>query len=241
LLLAFGLLFCLPGVAANDDLEALKKRLETRFTDLKIREVRPTPVAGVYEIVFGTQVAYVTTDGHYMLTGNLIDLETRQNLSATRRSELIRQTVGGVSDANAIVFAPKKTRRTVTVFTDVDCPYCAKFHKEVPTLNRAGIKVRYLLFPRSGKKSEGYRRAVAVWCAKDRNQAIGVAKAGGKIEMKTCANPVDSHLALGEDIGVTGTPTLVLDDGRVIPGYVPAAELARLFGLQNDPEATTAK
>jgi len=236
-----GLFLCIPGVSTGDDFEALKKQLEIRFNDLKIREIRPTPVAGMYEIVFGTQVAYVTADGHYMLTGNLVDLETRRNLSGERRADLIKQTLSAMSDSKAIVFAPKQTRRTITVFTDVDCPYCAKFHKEVPALNSAGIKVRYLLFPRSGKNSESYKRAIAVWCAKDRNQAIGVAKAGGKIEMKTCPNPVDSHLALGEEVGVTGTPTIVLDDGRVIPGYVPAAELARLFGFKDDPQAATAK
>lgn len=236
-----GISLCVPAAVLGDDLDSLKKQLESRFNDLKIRDIRSTPVAGIYEIVFGTQTAYVTADGHYMLTGNLVDLETRRNLSAERRSELIRQSVSAMKDSSAIVFMPKQVRHTVTVFTDVDCPYCAKFHKEVPALNSAGIKVRYLLYPRTGKNSESYKRAQAVWCAKDRNQAIGIAKAGGKIDMKTCPNPVDSHLALGEEVGVTGTPTLVLDDGRVIPGYVPATELIRLFGLQDGAEATSGK
>jgi thiol:disulfide interchange protein DsbC len=236
-----GLAVGIPGIAVSDDLDALKKRLEQRFGDLHIDELKPTPIAGVYEMAFGTRIAFVTADGRYMITGNLVDLESRRNLTNERRTQLITRTLDAMGDARMIVFAPKQTKRTVTVFTDVDCPYCAKFHQEVPALNRAGVKVRYLLFPRTGKASESYRRAVAVWCSKDRNKTIGIAKAGGKIEMKTCTNPVDDHMALGEDIGVTGTPSLVLDDGRIAPGYVPARELLTLLGLGDSPAPATAQ
>jgi len=228
-------------MAVGDDLDALKKRLEERFGDLRIHELKPTPVPGVYEMVFGTRIAFVTADGNYMITGNLIDLENRRNLTNEHRAQLISRAVNAMGDSRMIVFAPKQTRRTVTVFTDVDCPYCAKFHQDVPVLNRAGVKVRYLLFPRTGKASESYKRAVAVWCAKDRNKAIGVAKSGGKLEMRTCTNPVDDHMVLGEDIGVTGTPSMILDDGRMVPGYVPARELLALLGLKDGPEAATAQ
>lgn len=234
-------LVSIPGVAVGGDLEELKKHLEKRFGDLHIRELNPTPIPGVYEMVFGTRIAYVTADGKYMITGNLVDLENRRNLSSERHGQLIQQSLGKIGDAKMIVFAPKRTKRTITVFTDVDCPYCAKFHLEVAALNDAGVKVRYLLFPRTGKDSESYKRAVAVWCAKDRNKAIGVAKSGGKLDMKTCANPVDEHLALGEDFGVTGTPSLFLDDGRMAPGYVPARELLTLLGIKDGPGAAAAQ
>jgi thiol:disulfide interchange protein DsbC len=228
-------------MAVSDDLDALKKHLEERFGDLRINELKPTPIPGVYEMVFGTRVAFVTADGRYMITGNLIDLENQRNLTNERRAQLISRTLDALGESRMVVFAPKQTRRTVTVFTDVDCPYCAKFHQDVPALNRAGVKVRYLLFPRTGQGSESYQRAVAVWCAKDRNKAIGIAKSGGKLEMKTCSNPVEEHLTLGADVGVTGTPTLILDDGRMAPGYVPARELLGLLGLKNGPEAATAQ
>lgn len=237
----FCLLTSIPGVTAAEDLTALKKRLEQQFGDLHINELNPTPIPGIYEMVFGTRIAFVSADGKYMITGNLVDLENRRNLSSERHGQLIQQRLAKIDDARMIVFAPKRAKRTITVFTDVDCPYCAKFHLEVPALNDAGVKVRYLLFPRTGKGSESYKRAVAVWCAKDRNKAIGIAKSGGKLDMKTCANPVDEHLALGEDFGVTGTPSLFLDDGRMAPGYVPARELLTLLGIKDGPGAATAQ
>jgi thiol:disulfide interchange protein DsbC len=234
--------FFTSGVArAEDDSAALKQRLEQRLSDLKITELRPSPVAGLYELVFGTRVALVTADGRYLLNGQLIDLETRRNLTLERRSALVKRALDNVGDSKMIVFATKSAKRTVTVFTDVDCFYCQKFHREVPELNRGGVKVRYLLYPRAGKDSESYRRSVAVWCSKDRNKAIGIAKQGGKLDMRTCANPVEEHLALGADVGVEGTPALVLDDGRVVPGYVPHQELLTMLGLKNEDKAANTR
>jgi thiol:disulfide interchange protein DsbC len=165
--------------------------------------------------------------------GDLIDLDNKRNLTAMRRGGLVLKSIDALGEANMVILGPAKPKRTLTVFTDVDCPYCARLHQEVPKLTQAGVKVRYLLFPRAGKGSETYMRSVAVWCAKDRVKALGIAKSGGKLEMKTCANPVDEHLRLGREVGVEGTPTIVMDDGRVLPGYAPAAELLTALGLQD--------
>jgi thiol:disulfide interchange protein DsbC len=144
----------------------------------------------------------------------------------------VKQAFEGVGDKNMIVMAPKETRSTITVFTDVDCPYCARLHQDVPELNRNGIKVRYLLYPRAGEGSKTYRRSVAVWCAPDRIKAVGIAKNGGQLEMRTCANPVDDHYRLGERLGISGTPTIFLENGKKIPGYVPASQLIAIVREQ---------
>jgi thiol:disulfide interchange protein DsbC len=124
-----------------------------------------------------------------------------------------------------VVFAPEKTKHTVTVFTDIDCPYCVRFHQQVPELNENGVKVRYLAFPRSGVDSAAYRKAVSVWCAEDRSRAMTDAKAGRNVPEKSCDNPVGEHFETGRALGITGTPTLVLDNGKVVPGYVPTNQL----------------
>lgn len=227
--------------AADDDLAAIKKRLAERFTDLTITELRPSPVPGLYEMVFGARTALVTADGHYLINGEMIDLDARRNLTAEHHAKLILKAIDALGENNMIVLGPAKAKRTITVFTDVDCPYCARLHKEVPKLNEAGVKVRYLLYPRAGKGSETYNRSVAVWCAKDRAKALGIAKGGGAIEMKTCANPVDAVLKLAEEVNVEGTPTLVFDDGRVVPGYAPADKLLAAMGLPDGAKTTTGK
>jgi thiol:disulfide interchange protein DsbC len=218
---------------ANDDSERLKQQMQKRLPEISITSIKPAQIPGLYEMVFGTRVAYVSADGQYMLMGDLIDLDGRRNLTAMRRGSLVLKSIDAMGEANMIVMGPAQPKRTLTVFTDVDCPYCARLHSEVPKLVQAGVKVRYLLYPRAGKGSETYNRSVAVWCAKDRVKAIAIAKSGGKLEMKTCTNPVDQHVRLGQEVGVEGTPTIVMDDGRVLPGYAPAAELLAALGLQD--------
>jgi len=221
------------SVQAGEDLSALRKRLEQRFSDLTISDLRPAPISGLYELTFGSRVVLVTGDGRYLIQGDLIDLETSRNLTQERHSKLVLKLIEAIGEKNMVVMGPANATRTITVFTDVDCPYCARLHREVPKLNKAGVKVRYLLYPRAGKGSETYKKSVAVWCATDRIKALGVAKAGGKIELKTCANPVDEILKLGAEVGVEGTPTLILDDGRIVPGFAPAEKLLAALGLPN--------
>jgi thiol:disulfide interchange protein DsbC len=218
---------------ADDDIDKLKQKIQNRLPDISISDLKPASIPGLYEIVFGTRVAYVSADGQFMLMGDLIDLDSQRNLTAMRRGSLVLQSIDAMGEAKMIVLGPEKPKRTLTVFTDVDCPYCARLHNEVPALNQAGVKVRYLLYPRAGKDSQTYKRSVAVWCSKDRVKALGSAKRGEKLEMKTCNNPVDQHVLLGQEVGVQGTPTIVMDDGRVLPGYAPAGELLTALGLQD--------
>ena len=231
-ILASVLLLVSSALFADADVAKIKQDLEKRFSDLKVTDIKTSPVPGLYEVTFGTHVAFVSADGKYMLMGDLIDVDKQKNLTADRRTALILQAINALGEKNMIVFAPAKAvKHTLTVFSDVDCPYCARLHSEIPALISAGVKVRYLLFPRAGVGSESYKRSIAVWCAKDRGAAVGAAMAGRPLEMKTCPNPVDKHLQLGADVGVEGTPTLVLDDGRILPGYLPAPQLLAAMGL----------
>src|SRR5690606_36680131 len=133
----------------------------------------------------------------------------------------------------AIVFAPKgKAKAILNVFTDVDCGYCRLFHKEVPALNASGVEVRYFAFPRGGMQSPGATKMISAWCADDRQKAITELKNEKSIATNLCAdNPVADQYHMGNDFGVTGTPSLVLMDGTMIPGYKPAAELIEILGV----------
>lgn len=224
-------LFVAP-LSADTNLDQVRKKVEAAMPGITIDEFKPSAVAGLYEGVVGTRVVYFSADGGFMLNGDVIDLKTRKNLSEARRASLLTKVLDQVGEANMIVMAPAKPKRTITVFTDVDCPYCAKLHLEVPELNKNGVKVRYLLFPRGGLGTATYNRSVAVWCAADRVKAVGIAKAGGRIDMKTCDNPVAKHYQLGKDLGIEGTPTIYIDDGQVLPGYVPAANLLEAMGIK---------
>jgi len=225
-------LYMPPLPADSADITKLKKKIEAVMPGIAFDEFKPSPVKGIYEGVIGTRVVYFSNDGNFMLNGDMVDLTARKNLTEAKRATLLAKLLDGIGEDNMIVMGPAKPKRTITVFTDVDCAYCARLHLEVPELNKHGVKVRYLLFPRGGLGTSTYNRSVAVWCAADRVKAVGIAKAGGKIDMKTCDNPVARHYQLGQDLGITGTPTIFVDDGQIMPGYIPAANLLETLGLK---------
>ena len=208
---------------------ALKQKLARLLPQYTPDEITKSEVAGLYAVRFGTQVVYVSGDGRYLIQGKMLDLETKQDLTEPKvsgaRAAMIKQQVA----EEMITYPAKESSHTVTVFTDIDCPYCRKFHREIPDYNKLGITVRYLFFPRAGVGSESYNKSVSVWCAEDRNAAMDLAKAGDEPEAKQCDNPVQAQKALGEQLGVRGTPTIFLEDGTILPGYVEAAQLRAMI------------
>lgn len=203
--------------------------------DLVVESVVPAAMPGLLAVrVKGGFELFASADGRYLLTGDLIAITEGglENLSEQARDSARAARMAEVPVSDMIVFAPPGERRAVlNVFTDVDCGYCQKLHLEMAELNRYGIEVRYLAYPRAGVGSPSYDKIVAAWCADDRQAALTRLKAGDSIEMKTCANPVASEFALGQEVGVRGTPALVLEDGRMLPGYLPAEQLAEVLGL----------
>jgi thiol:disulfide interchange protein DsbC len=192
--------------------------------------VQPTPVPGLYEVTFGAQVIYLSADGRFVIQGDVVDLVTAKNLTEARLNGLRSTALGKLSEGDMIIFTPPgETKHTVTVFTDIDCGYCRKLHSEISSYLDQGIRVRYLAFPRTGLNTESYDKAVSAWCAQNRNDAITRAKRGEELPAATCPNPVSQQYKLGEQLGVRGTPSIILESGQMVPGYVPADRLAQML------------
>ena len=217
---------CLPVLAAGDVPPALAARLAVLVPGAEPDQVVETRMAGVYEVRFGSIIVYLSGDGRYMLRGDLVDLESGRNVTEEARWTVRAEVVGALGEANMIVFAPDAVKYTVTVFTDVDCGYCARLHRQMADYNRLGIKIRYTAFPRAGVGSDTWDKMVSVWCAADQRTAMTDAKARRRVEPARCANPVAEQYEAGRAIGVRGTPAIVLESGEIIPGYVPPQELA---------------
>jgi thiol:disulfide interchange protein DsbC len=185
-------------------------------------ELRATPIPGVWELTRGTDIAYVSADGKYAISGDLYDLGSNNNLTEDHRRELRVKAIAAVPESEMLIFGPRDPKYTVTVFTDVDCPYCRKLHSQIGDYNRLGVRVRYLAFPRTGPNTASWTKAEQVWCSTDRNDALTRAKLGQALKTKPCANnPVAREYALGQDFALQGTPAIVLPDGELLPGYVP--------------------
>ena len=219
-------------------IQALKRIIKTDFDKVSITE---SAIKGLYEVLVGSEVVYVSDDGQHLIVGDIRDMKTGQNLTDDKRAQLRLKEIAAFDEKEMIVFAPEKeTKYTVNVFTDVDCPYCAKFHNEVPELNKNGVKVRYLAFPRAGIGSQTYKTMVSVWCAEDRQQAITDAKAKREVKPATCNNPIDKEYELGKRIGVSGTPAMLLSNGELVPGYVPAEQLIAFLERKFNNQSSSA-
>jgi len=212
-------------MAADPVPPGIRNTLAKIAPGMEIKSVNASPVPGLQEIVVGAQIVYMTSDGRYLINGDMLDFKANTNLSEEKRSIARLEAIAGVDEDDMIVFAPDEVKYTIDVFTDIDCGYCRKLHREIDQYNALGIAVRYMAFPRTGKGSPSYNKAVSVWCADDRKKAITAAKANRKIAIKTCDNPVDEQYSLGEQLGVRGTPSIVLESGKLLPGYMEAAKM----------------
>ena len=217
------------SVLAAENEEVPKEILDTiraRIPELEKANIMPAPVPGLYEVVAGPDVLYVTKDGRYLIRGNIIDLEAMEDITAPRIAQAAAAAVEDVGEENMVIYEPEKTKHTVTIFTDIDCGFCRKLHAQMDEYLDKGIRIRYLFFPRAGLKS------ASVWCADDRNEAMTLSKAGKEIEIKLCDNPVSDHYTLGQQMNVRGTPALVLNDGKILPGYVPPDRLSEYLNAR---------
>ncbi len=238
--LACGLLLGASLAAAETAAEdKIGQRIQALLDGMKPDSVTQSPVSGLYEVLVQNNLFYVSADGDYLLQGdrqgnvNIIDLETRENLSKTRRNKINAELLAEVPTDEMIVFGKDDAKHKVTVFTDIDCGYCRKLHQDMDGYLEQGIQVRYLFFPRAGVGSESYNKSVSVWCSDDKQAAMTQAKSGESLPKRECENPVAEQKALGEQMGVSGTPALVLEDGELVPGYVPPERLAIFLEMKS--------
>jgi thiol:disulfide interchange protein DsbC len=228
----FGSVMLLSATMGQADEETVKNALNKAMPTWKIETIKPAEVAGLYEVSLGGNIFYVSDNGKYLIQGHLIDIENRENITENKLAVLRAKSLKELGEDQTIIFKAQNPKYKVSVFTDIDCGYCRKLHSEIDQYLAEGITVQYLFFPRAGKGSNSYNKAVAVWCADNRNEALTSAKSGKEPDMKTCEHPVDKHMQLASEFGAQGTPMIVTEKGNVFPGYVPAKNLAQALALE---------
>ncbi|MES9863387.1 MAG: DsbC family protein [Candidatus Thiodiazotropha sp. LLP2] len=214
----------------DDAIQKVREGMDKILKSGEINSIKPSEVSGLYEVMVGPQIFYVSADGKHLLNGKLFDIDKREDLTTPKIAEAKAEYIESVGEDNMVIFGPKDFKHTVTVFTDIDCGYCRKLHEEIEDYNDLGIRVRYLMYPRAGVGSDSFKKAEAVFCADDRNEAMTRSKAGEDVDSKSCDNPVLSHFELGKLLGVTGTPAIFLESGDMLPGYIPAKKMSTILG-----------
>ena len=229
ILCALALMAVLTGTAAADDLANVTKVLERLIPGKQPDAIADSVIPDLFQAVYGPDVIYISRDGRYVVQGDVISADDRQNLTERIRSAARLKLINAVDPKSMIVFAPRHVKHTVTVFTDVDCAFCRKLHSQIAEYNSYGIAIRYLAFPRTGVNTESYYKAVTVWCSDDRRAALTEAKLGDQLPRKTCDNPVREQMALADKLGVDATPTLILEDGSLVSGYIPPKQMSQML------------
>ncbi len=226
---------CLATLSlADEELGAVQARISELFPEIQAEHVFASPIEGWYTIRKGAIVAYVSGDGRYLMQGDLIDLDQQVNLTENSRNDARRDLMASYPEDEMIVFSPAEKRYSISVFTDIDCTFCRRLHNQIDEYLDLGIEVRYLLYPRNGPTSPSWAKAEEVWCSQDRNAALTAAKGDRDFDTQEC-NPqtVSTHYAMGQDVGLTGTPALVLEDGTLISGYLPPAQLEQALAASD--------
>jgi thiol:disulfide interchange protein DsbC len=234
-LLVISLMAGSPLSAAQDaELEAVRAKIDSIFEQINPEHVNRSAVDGWYTVQKGSLVAYISADGRYLLQGDMIDLDTQVNLSEKTRNTARRDVMSSIENDKTILFSPAEVKHRVTVFTDIDCTFCRKLHSQIDEYLAAGIEVRYLLYPRNGPSSNSWGKSENVWCANNRNDALTAAKQDHEFKTHKCdSSTISEHYMLGQSIGLTGTPAIVFDDGTLVSGYLPPANLSsRLQSMQ---------
>ena len=239
---ALGLLLMGTAVAEGKKAQGnagVEAAIQEKLSAFPVQSVKAAPIPGLYEVVIGGQIVYFTPDMKFLIEGDIIDYNNRVNLTEKTRNKLNAMAFKDLGKGDYLAFTPKTgTKHVINVFTDVDCGFCRKLHQEVPALNEKGVEVRYFLYPRAGADSGSARKLENVWCAKNQQEAMNRAKSGQSVESKQCDNPIKKHIALGAQMGLTGTPLIITDTGSRINGYRPADQLYAQLLSEAVAEAT---
>tara|TARA_B100001123_G_scaffold410281_1_gene505259 strand:- start:24948 stop:25679 length:732 start_codon:yes stop_codon:yes gene_type:complete len=224
------------GDQVQDDLSflELERKLNSLLPeDVIVKSIEETDIEGYLEVSLeGMESFFVSENGKFIISGDIFEITSEGliNRSEVRRSAYRKKIVNDLDSSEFITFRPDAVRHSIFVFTDVDCGYCRQFHAQMAEYLELGIKVNYLAFPRAGANSDSYKRIASAWCSKDPNNAITELKLGNEIKENVCLdNPVIKHFDLGNSLGVTGTPSIITSEGKLIPGYIPAENLIGLL------------
>ncbi len=211
--------------ADEQDFGVVEGKVRALVPNAKTIAISETPIEGVLQVQINSDIVYFSADGKYLLQGQIMDMDTRVNITDQAKAGIRIELLAGLKQTEQISFVPEQAEHELLVFTDIDCGYCRKLHNQVEEYMQEGIAIHYLAFPRAGVGSASYDKFVSVWCAADQQSALTLAKNGEEPEPLNCPNPITDQYELGREVGVTGTPALVTSNGTLIPGYMPPAKL----------------
>ena len=232
---------------ARADEATIKKQLGERFPDLPIQSVKPAPIAGWYEIFSGDRLFYVDEKADFIFVGSIIDTKTKRNLTEERMRDLLRVKFDLLPFSDAIKIVKGDGRRKIAVFEDPDCPYCKRLDGELAQLTNYTLYV--FLYPIDQLHPDATSKSKKIWCAKDRAKAWTDVMTTGQVPQNKgdCATPIARIAKLASQLHINGTPGLIFEDGRMVPGAIPKAQIEKFltegaaYKMESKPPETNKK
>lgn len=214
--------------------ELLKTKIKAKL-GLTVEKVEATAVPGIALLITNQGLFYASYNGDYFIQGKVYSLVS--DVTDLAEASLAKMRIAGLEEFknDMIEFKAKDEKYVVTAFTDITCGYCRKMHKEMSDYNDRGITFRYLAYPRSGIKdqagnyTQGFKDLRSVWCADDPKAAMTKAKNSRAVAYRVCNKPIKGEFNFGRQVGVNGTPAIVLSNGMMVPGYQPPEQLEQLL------------
>ncbi len=232
---------CVVAAQADEALDKVRATISAAWQAAKpgieVSAIEATEMPGIFKVSVGPSGnIYSTADGKNFIVGDLYRVQPNQitNVTEESRNGDRAKAVASVADKDMVIFPAKGEKKTrIYVFTDVDCYYCQKLHHNMTQMNEMGIEIAYLGYPRAGIGSDSYKKLVSAWCADDKRTALTKLKNREEIPVNVCAgNPIEAEYNLGREIGLSGTPALILENGELIAGFLEPAALAERIGLK---------
>ncbi|WP_223669375.1 thioredoxin fold domain-containing protein [Kangiella shandongensis] len=230
--------------------EQIQRLLQGKFPSAKIQHVAMSEIDGLYSFMLQGDLYYISDNGKYLIKGQVLDISTSKvkNVSSERLSEIQKlespmrmAAISELDESDMVVYKAPNEKHVVTIFTDVDCGFCQKLHRERQNYLDLGITLRYLAFPRAGLKSKSAAKLQGIWCAADQQTAMTEAKVQHKYRSGSCKTPFKEHMALVRQFGLNGTPGIILENGDLIGGYLPAEVLSKRLNQISADQANTEK
>ena len=237
---ALGVANLVQAQVAVPKIEQVKQTINAEWAKarpgVQVETIEESEVKDIYKVTIAHgQSFYSTADGKNFFVGNLFRVQPGKVVNVTEEAKNgdRAKAVAALKTKDLISFPAKgEKKKAIYVFTDVDCYYCQKLHANMAQMNELGIEVNYLAYPRAGINSQSYNKIASAWCAKDKQDAITKLKAKTAIDINVCdGNPVANQFQLGQQLGLSGTPALITEDGELIAGYMDAPALAQRLGL----------
>ena len=242
-LLTILLLSATIAFGADNISQGIQASLKTSLPELNIDQINPTALTNVYEVVSGHKVFYVDSTGRYAFLGNMVDLSNKQSLTESRVAELSRVDFNQLPFKYALVRINGTGERKIAIFTDPDCPFCQRLEQEViPKLKN--VTVYYFLYPLSiHANAETDSKKIICSETPDKTFLEWMINGTTLPNRSDCKNAANLQIIKdfgAKKIGIEASPTIILPDGMVMTGLVPADYLNQLLTeVSPKPKKTT--